>query len=256
MDFYWPHAIVPSQNNSNFNCRCQLTCDDWGTHNTKLKYHQCTSAALFCFHNKQIFDNISCKITHNWWVWIVLFILHCYKTRFSTWCLFLWIRDLGNSGDQTGSHSCGIRWEFGVALLCIWAVCGPVANHCKDHQLQSLKYSWRLSLIKKLNFIQMWPIETCPTHYWNTDTEPATVSARLVLGFVRTWDIHTPIEVEKSHWYVSFHRRRHSGCFLYCLVVSLHYIPDWRASCHTHDTGIMGVNQIMTKDTFHGVSSF
>ena len=38
----------PNKIKSNLNCCCQLTCDDWGIPNTKLKHCQCTSAALRC----------------------------------------------------------------------------------------------------------------------------------------------------------------------------------------------------------------
>ena len=80
----WRHDIVPSKVKSNLNCRCQLTCDDWGIPNTKLKYCQCTSAALLCCKNTQLFNCIIQIITHDWWIWIILFIAHCYKSSFSS----------------------------------------------------------------------------------------------------------------------------------------------------------------------------
>ena len=55
MDYCWPHDIVPSRIKSNLNCRCQLTCDDWGIPNTKPNYCQCTSAALLCNYHWQVF---------------------------------------------------------------------------------------------------------------------------------------------------------------------------------------------------------
>ena len=82
MDVSWLHDTVPSKIKSNLNCRCQLTCDDWGIPNTKPKYYQCTSAALLCCKNKQLFNCIWQIITHEWWISIVLFIPPCYKTSF------------------------------------------------------------------------------------------------------------------------------------------------------------------------------
>ena len=84
MDVSLLHDIVPSKIESNLNCRCQLTCDDWGIPNTKLKYCQCTSAALLCCKNTHLFNCIRQMITPDWWIWIVLFIPHCYKTSFSS----------------------------------------------------------------------------------------------------------------------------------------------------------------------------
>ena len=69
-DVCWPHDIVPSKTNSNLNSHCQLTCDDWGTPNTKLKYCQCTSAALLCYQSEQIFYCASGLTTYSWWIWI------------------------------------------------------------------------------------------------------------------------------------------------------------------------------------------
>ena len=79
-DVSWLHDIFPSKINSNLNCRCQLTCDDWGIPNTKLKYYHCTSTALLCCKNTQIFNCIWQIIAHEWWIWIVPFIPLCYKT--------------------------------------------------------------------------------------------------------------------------------------------------------------------------------
>ena len=102
MDVSWLHDTVPSKIKSNLNCRCQLTCDDWGIPNTKLKYYQCTSAALLCCKNKQLFKCIWQIITHEWWIWIVLLIPRCYQTSF--WSgLILCIWDFGRSRDQNGS---------------------------------------------------------------------------------------------------------------------------------------------------------
>ena len=82
MDVSWLHDTVPSKIKSNLNCRCQLTCDDWGIPNPKLKYYQCKSAALLCCKNKQLFNCIWQIITHEWWIWIVLLIPRCYQTSF------------------------------------------------------------------------------------------------------------------------------------------------------------------------------
>ena len=56
MDVSWLHDIVPSKIKTNLNCHCQLTCDDWGIPNTKLKYCQCTSAALLCCNKANLRD--------------------------------------------------------------------------------------------------------------------------------------------------------------------------------------------------------
>ena len=66
------------------NLICQLMCDDWGITNTKLKYCQCTSAALLCCKNTQLFNCIWQILTYEWWIWIVLFIPRCYKTSLSS----------------------------------------------------------------------------------------------------------------------------------------------------------------------------
>ena len=84
MDVSWLHDIVSSKIKSNLNCCCQFTCDDWGIPNTKLKYCQCTSAALLCCKNTQLFNCIWQIKTREWWIWIVLFIPHCYQTSFSS----------------------------------------------------------------------------------------------------------------------------------------------------------------------------
>ena len=81
MDVSWLDDIVPCKIKSNLNCRCQLTFDDLGIRNTKLKYCQCTSAALLCCENTQLSNCMWQIITHDWWIWMVLLIPHCYKTR-------------------------------------------------------------------------------------------------------------------------------------------------------------------------------
>ena len=83
--------------------------------NTKSKYCQCTSAALLCYPNKQIFNCMWRIITYNWWIWIVPFILHCYKTSLSTWWLFLCIWDLVALATKKGSDFRGIckfQWSW------------------------------------------------------------------------------------------------------------------------------------------------
>ena len=55
IDVCWTNDIVPSKIKSNLNSHCQLTCDDWGTPNTKLQYCQCASTALLCYQSKQTF---------------------------------------------------------------------------------------------------------------------------------------------------------------------------------------------------------
>ena len=82
MDVSWLHDIAPSKIKSNLNCCCQLTCDDWGIPNTKLKCCQCTSAALLCCKNTLLFNCTWQIMTHEWWIWIVLFIPRCYQTSF------------------------------------------------------------------------------------------------------------------------------------------------------------------------------
>ena len=77
-------TLSPSKIKSNLNCHCQLTCDDWGIPNTKLKYCQCTSAALLCCKKAQLFNCIWQIITHVWWLGIVLCIPSRYKTSFSS----------------------------------------------------------------------------------------------------------------------------------------------------------------------------
>ena len=112
MNVSWLHDIVPSKIKSNFNCRCQLTCDDWGIPNTKLKYCQCASAALLCCKNTQLFHCIRHMITHDWWIWIVLFIPHCYKSSFSSggcFCAFQMLVDLATK-EQSGGRC--IHREF------------------------------------------------------------------------------------------------------------------------------------------------
>ena len=55
MDYCWPHDILPSKMKSTLNCRCQLTCSDWGTPNTRLKFCQCTPTALLCYPCREMF---------------------------------------------------------------------------------------------------------------------------------------------------------------------------------------------------------
>ena len=103
MDVSWLHDIVPSKIKSHLNCCCQLTCDDWGIPNTKLNYCQCTSAALLCCKNTQLFNCIWQIMTHEWWIWIVLFIPRCYQTSFSSGGCFCAFESFGRSRDQNGS---------------------------------------------------------------------------------------------------------------------------------------------------------
>ena len=84
MDVSRLHDTVPSKIKSNLNCCCQLMCVDWGIPNTKLKYCPCTSTALLCCKNTQLFNCIWQIMTHEWWIWIVLFIPRCYQTSFSS----------------------------------------------------------------------------------------------------------------------------------------------------------------------------
>ena len=60
MDVSWPRDIIPSKIKSNLNCRCQLTCDDRETQNTKAKvlpvYIRCTT--LLQKHNYLTENNI------------------------------------------------------------------------------------------------------------------------------------------------------------------------------------------------------
>ena len=82
MDVSWLHDIVPSKMKFNLNRHCQLTWDDWGIPNTKLKYCQCTSAALLCCKNTQLFNCLWQIITHVWWLGIVL----CIPSRYLGQC--------------------------------------------------------------------------------------------------------------------------------------------------------------------------
>ena len=112
MNVSWLHDIVPSKIKSNLNCRCQLTCDDWRIPNTKLKYCQCTSAALLCCKNTQLFNCIRQIITHDWWIWIVLFIPHCYKSSFSSGGCFCAFEILVALATKEKSGGSGIHREF------------------------------------------------------------------------------------------------------------------------------------------------
>ena len=93
--------ICVSKIKSNLNCCCQLTCDDWGIPNTKLKYCQCTSAALLCCKNTQLFNCIWQIMTHEWWIWIVLFIPRFYQTSFSSGGCFCAFEILGALATKT-----------------------------------------------------------------------------------------------------------------------------------------------------------
>ena len=115
MDVSWLHDTVPSKIKSNLNCCCQLTCDDWGIPNTKLKYYQCTSAALLCCKNKQLFNCIWQMITHEWWIWIVPFIPRCYQTSFwsrSWFCAFEILVALATKTDLGAVFTQGV-WAEG-----------------------------------------------------------------------------------------------------------------------------------------------
>ena len=128
MDVSWLHDIVPSKIKSNLNCHCQLTCDDWGIPNTKLKYCQCTSAALLCCKNTELFNCIWQILTHEWWIWIVLFIPRCYKTSLSSggcFCAFEILVALATKTDlgtvvYTGSLSQG---RTNICKECIKPIC-------------------------------------------------------------------------------------------------------------------------------------
>ena len=130
MDVSWLHDTVPSKIKSNLNCCCQLTCDDWGIPNTKLKYCQCTSAALLCCKNTQIFNCRWQIMTHEWWIWIVLFIPHCYQTnKFLIWGLLLCIWDFGRSRDQNrsgGSVYMGSLWWLVMVEVMAWCLQWPL----------------------------------------------------------------------------------------------------------------------------------
>ena len=102
MDVSWLHDIVPSKIKSNLNCCCQLTCDDWGIPNTKLKYCQCTAAALLCCKNTVIHLYMTDNDT-----WMMNLNSPIYSTllpyKFLIWGLLLCIWDFGHSRDQNGS---------------------------------------------------------------------------------------------------------------------------------------------------------
>ena len=102
MDVSWLHDIAPSKIKSNLNCCCQLTCDDWGIPNTKLKCCQCTSAGLLCCKNTQLFNYMTDNGT-----WIMNLNSPIYSTllpsKFLIWGLLLCIWDFGRSRDQNGS---------------------------------------------------------------------------------------------------------------------------------------------------------
>ena len=117
MDVSWLHDIVPSKIKSNLNCCCQLTCDDWGIPNTKLKYYQCTSAALLCCKNTQLFNCIWQIMINEWWIWVVLFILRCYQTTFSSlgcFCAFEILVALATKTDLGAVCTRGVcqGWSF------------------------------------------------------------------------------------------------------------------------------------------------
>ena len=138
MNVSWLHDTVPSKIKSNLNCRCQLTCDDWGIPNTKLKYYQCTSAALLCCKNRQLFNCIWQIITHDWWIWTVLFIPRSMlSNKFLIWGLILCISDFGRGQclhREFGLHRKSKRQlNYGVKLICVtaeWTV------SCKNDNLQ------------------------------------------------------------------------------------------------------------------------
>ena len=139
MDVSWLHDTVPSKIESNLNCRCQLTCDDWGIPNTKLKYCQCTSAALLCCKNTQLFNCIWQIITHEWWIWIVLFIPRCYQTSFWSggwFCAFEILVALATKTDLGAVFTQGVWGK-------LWGVfCGNFGENwqlCNDTALYSLQ---------------------------------------------------------------------------------------------------------------------
>ena len=142
MDVSWLHDIVPSKIKFNLNCHCQLTCDVWGIPNTKLKYCQCTSAALLCCKNTQLFNCIWQIITHVWWLGIVLCIPSRYKTSFSSQWLFLCIWDFGRSRDQNGpGGSVGTVESVGQLVAC---------NRTHSHNLNKLWLILNWTLTNKL----------------------------------------------------------------------------------------------------------
>ena len=110
MDVCWQHDIALSKIKSHSNCHCQLTCDDWGIPKRKAEILpvciRCTTVLP-----KQA-EILLCITTCNLWIWIVLFILHYYKTSLSTWWLFLCIWDFGRESNQNGSGCSGIHREF------------------------------------------------------------------------------------------------------------------------------------------------
>ena len=51
-------------------------------------------------------------IAYYWWIWVVLLILHCYKTSFSTWSLFCGFEILVALAIRKRSDCSDIHWEF------------------------------------------------------------------------------------------------------------------------------------------------
>ena len=77
---------------------------------------------IYFYQNKHIFKCISRVIAYNWWIWVILLIIHCYETSFLTWWLFCGfdiLVALATSRDQNGSDCCGIHGEFDSPCLSV-----------------------------------------------------------------------------------------------------------------------------------------
>ena len=105
-------TLSPAKLNLIWTAAVKLTCDDWGIPNTKLKYCQCTSAALLCCKNTQLFNCIWQVMTHEWWIWIVLFILRCYQTSFSSGGCFCAFEILVARTDLGAVCTRGVCWGY------------------------------------------------------------------------------------------------------------------------------------------------
>ena len=152
----------PNKIKSNLNCRCQLMCDDWGIPNAKLKFCQCTSTALLCCKNTQLWNCIWHMIIHEWWIWMGLLIPRCYKTSFSSWWLFLCIWDFGHSRDQTGSGSSGIHGELAMSLEAQLSSLSLVAIL----RYRSFDMCIRTAIYDSFLVLLLIDIQN-PHHYWN-----------------------------------------------------------------------------------------
>ena len=89
--------------------------------------YQCTSAALLCCKNKQLFNCIWQIITHEWWIWIVLFIPRCYQTSFwsgGRFCAFEILVTLATKTDLGAVFTQGVckfdsTKSLGVRYWCV-----------------------------------------------------------------------------------------------------------------------------------------